>query len=201
MSGPHLVTAECTPKLIEHLEACFGPIESGWSQTPAGEKTPFQIVRFEPNQQRSRATFSTLGLSNTTLHSPVSGKIIRLELVLAVSSNCPTGWIPGVLQQVSLRPIESGHAALRGDVIGPFGPLFDNATVAALYLAIPTFLKEASRSVVCGDRDVAIAWVLPITAREVALVRSSGWPALEAAFDEPGVDLFDVRRTDNAVPC
>src|SRR5262245_3459391 len=66
--------------LIEHLERFLGRIEYGWKDSD-GTAWPFQVVKFSGGPVDGSRSYSTLGLSNSSLVEPSSGKIIRHELV------------------------------------------------------------------------------------------------------------------------
>ncbi len=128
--------------LIEHLELYLGEMECGWSRDADGQPMPFQVARFGDPPVPNTVAFSTLGLSRNALRSPVSDKSIHLELLMLVPVSLRDGPVPGVLQQVANELMETGYAVLRGDVIGPRGPLFAGSPVEALYAAQPVYFPD-----------------------------------------------------------
>jgi hypothetical protein len=183
--------------LIDHFEAHLGPIETGWDTNELGERTPFLVVRFGRGPVECSITFATLGLSNTALTSPLSGKRIRHELVVVVPAGLRVSNIPGILQQVAEEALAAGRPYLRGEVIGPRGPLFEGTRMEALYVASPVYFPDSfayfESSVL---NTVVLAWLVPITANEARFVWEHGWDAFEDRLVELDPDLVDIHRDE-----
>src|SRR5215470_14938988 len=113
--------------LIEHLESHLGPIDSGWSKDADGQRMPFEVVLFKGGPISNTLTLVTLGLSKTQLRSRQSGKLIRHELVLIVRDGTGPRNLPRVVQELGQDLLLRGEAILRGDVIGPRGPLLEGS--------------------------------------------------------------------------
>jgi len=87
--------------------------------------------------------------------------------------------------------IDRDFAVLRGDCIGPRGPLRPGSRFEALYCTSPIFLDEADHSMVDeAGRDVALVWVLPVTSEEAGLRRDAGWEVLEDRLEADFNGLF-----------
>ncbi len=114
--------------------------------------------------------------------------------------------LPGVLHQVAAKILQSHHALCRGDVVGPWGPLFAGATTDALYAANPVYFPEsfweyAPEGGEPGVRPgVAMVWLAPITASEADFVRAAGWERFEDALVEHDPDLLTFERPSMALP-
>lgn len=175
---------------MDHLERHLGQIEVGWSRDADGFTMPFQIVRFAPPSLAGFAVFSTLGLSEARLASRRSDKLIRHEFVMVVPDRLRDGPVPGILQQVAVDVVASGSALLRGDVIGPRGPLFAMSRMEALYAAIPVFMPDDFGA--CGD--VVMVWLVPISRNEAEFIEAKGWPAFEDLLVDVDPDLTDPDR-------
>jgi hypothetical protein len=179
------------PDLVEHLERFLGPIEAGWSVDADGASVPFQVVRCPAPSLAGCVAFSTLGLSTTALVSGTSGRPIRQELVMLLGDRWRDGPAPGLLQQVGRELLGSGSALLRGEVIGPRGPLVPSSRMEALYAAIPVYLPDAF-----GQVDgVVFAWLVPISLAEAALVSREGWETFEDRLIAVDPDLTDLARS------
>ena len=155
---------------------------------------PFQVVRHPRGPFAGTRTFATLGLSRTELISERSGKRIRQELVLAVPEalrDCP--W-PGLLQEIATELLADGRALLRGEVIGPRGPLYRGSEMQALYASVPVYFPDSFHQCSTDDGDVAVVWLIPISRREEEYVRAHGWSAFEDRLVEQDPDLTDVQR-------
>jgi len=176
--------------LVEHLEGYLGEIQVGWSHDADGSPLPFQVVRFSPGELAGRAVFSTLGLSATPLLSRTSGRRVRHEVIMIVPDRLRVGPVPGLLQQVGLEILGSGSALLRGDVIGPRGPLFAMTEMEALYASIPVYLPDEFGQ----HKDVVIVWLIPISRSEAEFIAEQGWPKFENRLTEVDPDLTDFDR-------
>jgi hypothetical protein len=100
------------------------------------------------------------------------------------------GPVPSLLQQVGLEVLSSGEAVLRGDVIGPRGPLFAMSNMEALYAAVPVYLPDSFAQV----EDVVLIWLVPISRSEAKFVAERGWPAFEERLSDVDPNLTDVDR-------
>jgi len=179
--------------LVEHLEAHLGPIEAGWSSDADGDAVPFQVARFAHGPVAGTRVFSTLGLSDYPLPSRASDKLIRHELVMLAREVFGERNIPGLLQQVGLEALRKSSPYLRGDVIGPRGPLFNGSEMRALYVAMPVYFPDSFAVFEPPDGEpIVMGWLVPILEREAAYVRAKGWEAFEdvLARDKPDVSDF-----------
>ncbi len=181
--------------LPQHLEKYLGTIRSGWSQDADGRKVPFSVVDFAQGPRPKTVTFSTLGLSKTPLHSRTTGKTIHHELVIALPESMRQGPVPGILQQVGQGLIADGHALLRGDVIGPRGPLFsDSPKMEALYASPPVYFPDGFATYHDEDRDIVFVWLIPIARAEAEFIRTLGWNRFEDELVRANPDLTDPGR-------
>lgn len=187
---------DVTPHLIAHMESFLGPIARGWTVDSTGASVPFQVVQYAGDATNGSDSFSTIGLSQFPLRSRTSGKRVRHELLMMVRHQIPASSPVGILQQVGTELIASHSALLRGDVVGPRGPLFEGSQMEALYSTIPVYLPDDFAA--CGD--TVIAWLVPLSDSEAAFVTDHGWEVFESrlAIDDP--DLTDVRREPLNLP-
>jgi hypothetical protein len=177
-----------------HLERYLGEIECGWSVDADGEAMPFQIARFARGPAPGSISFATIGLSHRSMPSPVSGRTIRHELVMFVSDSLRDGPLPSILQQVGLDVLAASKPLLRGDVVGPRGPLVPGSAMEALYAAIPVCLPDGFSSCEEAGRSVVFAWLVPISFREASYVAEHGWDAFEDRLEDADPDLMDLLR-------
>lgn len=183
-------------KYIDYLEDHLGAIECGWSADADGNKLPFQIVKFSKGPFPDTVTYSTLGLSDVQLPSPVSNQRIRHELILVSYTSFGDGNIPGVLQRVGLDALKNGRPYLRGDVIGPYGTLFESTQLEALYVTMPVYFSDSFFTFDADESDIPIvqAWVVPITRKEANFVKQQGWSKFEDMLENSDPDLVDFHR-------
>lgn len=182
--------------LPDHLERFLGPIEAGWGKDADGVAQPFQIIRFTPPSLPGCVVFSTLGLSRISLHSRSSGIHVRHEFMMILPESFRNAPIPGLLQKVGGMVSRSGEALLRGDTVGPEGPLWAQTQMEALYASTPVYLPDAF-----AEYDgVVMVWLVPMSHSEFHYVHTQGWEAFEDRLMEQQPDLIDTGRSPLLLP-
>ena len=189
------------PLIVSHFETHLGPMMGGWERGADGKKVPFTVVRFDSTPFKGCSAFATIGLSKYPLHSSTSTNVIRQELFMIVRDSTTLG-IPSLLQTIGCHLIDDCKALLRGEVVGPRGPLWNGSKLEAVYATIPTYLPDefAACDLEDGSR-CAIAWLIPVTRKESAFIRSHGWDAFEAILVQEDPDLLAPNRDDMARIC
>ena len=182
------------PGLVEHLERHLGAIDVGWTRGADGAALPFSVVRFAKGSGPGTVAFCTLGLSRHALRSRTSDRSIRHELLMLVPESLRDGPVPGILQQVGSDALGAHTALLRGDVLGPRGPLLPGSELEALYVAIPVYLPEEFAGFEENGQRGVVAWLVPISAREAGYVADHGWESFEDRLVEADPDLTDPGR-------
>lgn len=177
------------------LENHLGEIEYGWSKGGDGQKLPFQIVKFSRGPFAETVTYTTLGLSNEKLISPVSNKRVRQELVFISYKSVGDLNIPAIMQQVALSMLKNKKALLRGDVIGPHGDLFTGSELEALYVTLPVYFPDSFKTFIDSvDTPIVMSWIVPITPKEASFISADGWDRFESILEEVNPDLIDFKR-------
>jgi hypothetical protein len=189
------------PALVAHVEEYVGRVDAGWSRDVAGRQMPFQVVRLLNPSIPERVAYSTLGLSDIALASRRSDKRILHELIIVTYLAATDQAIPGLLQQIGVEALQSGYAYLRGDVIGPRGPLWpeSGSALEALYVTVPTCFADEFATCETPRGTVVFGWLLPIHPKEAAYVRDKGWDAFEDRLVEHDPDVFDLHRPQLAL--
>lgn len=179
--------------LIKHVELHLGPIEGGWSKYTNGTVAPFTIVRFRDQPHPGVSTYLTLGLSNHVI-SLASGRPVRQELLLSADRRFDSWNIPGLLGTVGREVLTRHQGLLRGEVLGPAGPLLPGSSLEALYCASPVHFPDSFA--VCGSTSppTVFVWLIPIASEEAEAVRSHGWSHFEDVLVTKKPDLFDLER-------
>ncbi|MDQ0201954.1 hypothetical protein J2S10_005165 [Neobacillus ginsengisoli] len=91
--------------------------------------------------------------------------------------------------------LDSRNAFVRGDVIGPYGPIFDDSNLEALYVTIPGYFPDSFDAFKVDDKKTIImAWLIPITSKEAEFIRQTGWEEFENKLEELNPDLIDLKR-------
>lgn len=182
-------------KYIRFLEDHLGEIQHGWSKDYQGNALPFQIVKYTSGPYPETVTYSTLGISKEVLVSPTSKKEIRQEIVFVSYSKFGDKNIPGILQQVGLEVLESKTALLRGDVIGPYGKMFQQSNLEALYVSMPVYFPESFKTFEQDDNiPIVQTWLFPITVNEAKFINDAGWNKFEDILEDLDPDLLDFER-------
>jgi hypothetical protein len=180
-------------ELIAHLESFLGPIlvgSQGDESTPAG----IQVVWFGPDRPFAGVTTAaTLGLSHRRLSQP-SGRNLRQELMLHLPTTDQPPNAAGVLLQVAAELLDGHRGLLRGEIIGPRGPLFAATQMTALYATAPVYLPDEFAVCPTGAGTVVLTWLVPVTGEEADYLRTHGWHALEQAFLAENPDLTSLTR-------
>jgi hypothetical protein len=178
---------------IDHLEAVLGPIAGG---VKPGDAAPsVQIVFFERGPIEGARALATLGLSHHTLALGTAGRTVRQELVMLYREQDGPRTLPGVLHQVAMGALEQHRGFLRGEVIGPRGPLVEGATCEALYVAAPVYFPDELHvfQPEVGD-PIVVAWLVPITCSEAHFITHHGWEAFEDRLEARDPDLLALDR-------
>lgn len=180
---------------IKFLESHLGTIESGWTKDEKGKPLPVQIVKYNEGPFPGTKTFSTLGLNNFPLISPLTEKQIYMELIFVSYTSYGDGIIPALMTQVSQVALDSGTAFLRGDVIGPYGSIFEGSNLEALYVTIPGYFADSFDAFKIDDeKTVIMAWLIPITSREAEFIKQNSWEEFEYQLEKLDPDLIDFNR-------
>jgi hypothetical protein len=180
--------------LVDHFERYLGPIQEGWAVDADGAQMPFQIVRFDHGSGPHTVSFATLGLGRYPLPSPSTGRAIRHELLMLAPERLARGPLPSLIQQIGTAAIAGRRALLRGDVIGPHGPVVAGSQMGAFYVAMPAYFPDDFATCECEEGSVVIAWLVPISATEAEYVARRGWEAFEDRLVEQDPDLTDFGR-------
>jgi hypothetical protein len=180
--------------VIEHFERQLEAIQGGWSVDPDGNEMPFQIVRFARGSGDGTIAFATLGLGRYPLLSPTTGRTIRQEFLLLASADLVNEPFPSLLQEVGEEAVRGGRAFLRGDLVGPRGPLIPKSHLEALYVTVPVYFPDEFATCDSADVPVVIAWLVPVTVAEARYIDSEGWEAFEDRLVEQDPDLVDFGR-------
>ncbi|EPD53269.1 hypothetical protein HMPREF1210_01000 [Paenisporosarcina sp. HGH0030] len=180
---------------IEFLEDNLGEILYGFGDDAESAELPFQIVKFSKGPFQKTTTYSTLGLSNHILASPENEMEIRQELIMVSYSEFGDEGIPGILHQVGMSILKDHSALLRGDVIGPYGSLFDDSNLEALYSSIPVYFHDSFHSYdIDTNSSILMTWLIPITSQEAGFISKQGWDSFEDILEEKDPDLVDFYR-------
>jgi hypothetical protein len=177
------------PPLIAHLEAHLGPIIRGFS----GDAEGVQVATFHDQPVRGAITYSTVGLSDHVLTSG-TGRHTRVELVSGAYERFETAILASALLALAAELRDSHSALLRGQVIGPRGPLLDGSQIEAFYCAAPIYFADSFAELRAVVPATVFVWLVPITHAEAHFVFEHGWSKFEDLLTERDPDLLDLGR-------
>lgn len=189
------VQSETEKPLVDHIERFLGPISKGWKKDHGGVALPYAVTLLEATPFRDTVAFVTLGLSNFPMARGSNVKPIRLELMVLARKGASLP-VPDALQRISNEMLASQKPVLRGDVIGPHGPLWADTELEAFYVTSPVYLPDEFATVDLKiGATVVLAWLVPITRAEAARVREVGWSQFEDELVAVDPDLLDPYRS------
>ncbi|WP_082306870.1 suppressor of fused domain protein [Bacillus sp. FJAT-27245] len=89
----------------------------------------------------------------------------------------------------------SQAAFLRGDVIGPYGPIFDGSNLETIYVTSPGYFPDSFDTFKEDNtKTIIMAWLIPITSEEAEFIRKNGWEEFEVKLEVSDPDLIDLNR-------
>ena len=189
------------PPLLRHLERHLGTMEGGISGAATG--LPISIGLFEQLPLRGSVAYATLGLSHHHfVGAGRDGQDLRMELLAMLNAGPRARLFPALVVDVASEMLKSHRALVRGDVIGPRGPLWEDSRLEALYVTAPVYFDDSFAAVALGNgTDCVIAWLVPISVREAAFVGTHGWRRFEQLLAAENPDLLDPDREEMALIC
>jgi len=180
--------------LRQHIDRYCGPKPSGLHRE---ERLGISVARFDDLPDRGLITSITIGLAAHLLGQK-SGRGIRQELMTCADERYAHLPWHEILLAVGKQILDRDAALMRGEVIGPAGPLFPEATwshVTALMCTSPTMFDEDFGETICDDNPLVIVELVPITSGEAQWIRKNGWSAFFDRVNAGEVDIFDLARS------
>ncbi|NOV96590.1 suppressor of fused domain protein [Isoptericola halotolerans] len=185
------------PSLVRHLEGALGTIVKGWTQDPSGRELGFSVVQFALGSDERSIAYSTLGLSKFVLGSTVSDKDIYQELLILAPRSLSEALPASLLGQAGSMLIKQGSSVLRGEVLGPIGPLSPGSDMTHLYATVPVYFPPEFAELKEDGKAIAIVWLVPISSPEAEFVSTHGWNAFEDWLEERDPALSNWSRPDS----
>ena len=98
--------------------------------------------------------------------------------------------------------VDARSGLLRGQVIGPSGPIAPGATVDSFYCAPPVLFPETFGVYDATSPPTVFVWLLPVMSAEAEFIARRGWPAFEKALGEMQHDqvLLELKRPTMNLP-
>jgi hypothetical protein len=181
---------EHTPPLIAHVEQHLGRIARG--SRCAGHQG-VQAALIEDCPAAGATAYVTLGLSDHILHAP-SGRQYRQELLGASYARYADLRPEANLLTVAHDLLGEHRALLRGEVVGPRGPLVSGSPLEAYYCSLPVYFPDALATFGGSVPATVFIWLVPISHAEAHYVWEHGWEKFEDLLVERDPDLLDLMR-------
>lgn len=153
---------------------------------------PFQVCRFDDQPYEGCITYATLGMSEFPLKRPDSLEGVQ-EIVFIAYPAFADRHIEDLLFVVGGNVVRRGTVLLKGEILGPAGPLVRGATVEALLCSSPPYFPDDFDQIE-QQPPIVMVGLVPITRDEAAYGQSHGWPLLEEQMVEEQPDLADLLR-------
>jgi hypothetical protein len=179
-------------EVLRHLRAHLGEIAVRYSTHADGRPMRFEVLGFKDHPRRGATTFVTFGLC--ALELPVQNGFVREELVLATWDRFLVQDIPALLLMVAGTIADRQTAVIRGQVLGPRGPIFPGSTASALYFTPPPYFPESFDYLASTVPPTLFAGVVPLTREETEMVGELGWNRFEDEIGRQNPDLLDLAR-------
>ncbi|HBF10151.1 MAG TPA: hypothetical protein DHW71_07345 [Gammaproteobacteria bacterium] len=140
-------------------------------------------------------SYITIGLSGHKL-SQKSGRHIRQEILMTVDRSNAFIEIEKTLFSVTSLIVNTHQALSRGQVLGPWGPVFKSEyqNITSLLCVSPAFFDDDFIFLDVSGETSAIVEVLPITTREAYYIKHEGWEKFFDDVNEGGIDILDYNR-------
>ena len=138
-------------------------------------------------------SYVTIGLSTYVLTSP-SKRDSRMELLGASYKRFEELRPEGNLLTVAHDLIQEHRPLLRGEVIGPRGPIVPGSVLEAYYCALPVYFPDGLASFHGTVPRTNNMWLVPISHAESHFVWEHGWDQFEELLSARDPDLLDLAR-------
>jgi hypothetical protein len=179
---------------IEHLEYYLGKVNQTFEPIGLVDKRPFQVLSFRGTPVPEATTIATAGLSGHILEQP-RGPKIRQEFVACTYHKNANEEFAGIIDHVGRQILLEHKALLRGEVLGPAGPIVPGSTLEALLCASPWYWEDDGFSRYSGlTPAVLIVWLVPISCDEANFIQNNGIDVFEDLIAKREPDLFDLGR-------
>lgn len=185
---------EPRPQLLVHVEAILGRAASGSVITDGAHDEKYFVTHFAGTPATGATTFMTLGLSEHALSQPEG--TVRQELVLAHYDRFEAMDSAKLLASVASDCLGEHAALLRGELLGPSGPLGSGTKMETLYCSAPTYFpEELAVFEEAGYEPTVFVWLIPVWESEASYVRTYGHERFEELLVAHDPDLLDLARS------
>lgn len=187
------MAAEDISPLPAHYELHLGEITRGWSDEKLVHGV--QVVCFDRQPEPGVKTYATLGLSRHIVELPGSRRV-RQELLISANESFSSDAVAGLVLSLAEHILRRGKALLRGEVIGPAGPVVAGSSLTAIYVTNPSPFDKSFTEFDSEPLATVFAYVIPISEAEATLVRIRGWRWFEEQLEQQNPDIWNLARVE-----
>lgn len=184
---------DATAEVLRHLRAHLGEVAHRWKALADGRPMRFEVLAFQGKPFRGATTFVTLGLSAQSFALQRADRA-REELVMSVWDRFAEHDVPGLLHHLAVGIADRDTAVLRGQVIGPSGPIFPGSQLSAIYFTPPPYFPETFDYLPSTVPPTLLVGVVPVWSSEVEIISEIGWSRFEDSLAHQNPDLLDLDR-------
>lgn len=177
--------------IVDHVESFLGKIDYGWKNNDT--ESAISVARFCDQPVEGMNTYVTLGLSHHALSMPKEREV-RQELVFSVFDTVSSDDVVSFLLSFSGFILEKHEALLRGQVVGPAGPIISGSLMNAVYASMPVMFDDEFATFDGTSPSTVLVWLIPIFENEAKYVQEHSWEAFEDILEQQDPDLWDLNR-------
>lgn len=143
--------------------------------------------------KRGVTAFSTIGLSDHTLHSKKSRATIGIELAGACYRKYSEEYFT-IVGSVAFCAIRSGRIFSPGEYVEGYVEEYHKSEMKHIYFTAPFLWEETLSSLSLPSKKVLWLMLVPISDAELMYFKKHGEAAFEKLLEKESVDVYDLDR-------
>ncbi|MFV0920512.1 suppressor of fused domain protein [Ralstonia nicotianae] len=188
MSG----VSDINKKIARHIASKFGgspKVTRYWSDDQA---ISVDLLAAAGGPCSGVMSYGTIGLSDHPVRINDDGDEVCVELLGACADAVKN--FPNALTTAAFYAIRNQWHCVHGGVLQNALDMYKLSVTMKHFLFTSPFLWEGFNGVDFGDKKVHWLLAVPISDAEHAYLRDHGLDALERAFEDRQIDIFDINR-------
>ncbi|WP_232520326.1 suppressor of fused domain protein [Ralstonia solanacearum] len=179
-------------KVARHIASKFGgspKVTRYWSDDQA---ISVDLLAAAGSPCSGVVSYGTIGLSDYPVRINDAGDQVCVELLGACSDVVKN--FPNALTTAAFYTIRNQWRSVHGSILQNALDMYKLSATMKHFLFTSPFLWEGFNGVDFGDKKVHWLLAVPISDAEHAYLRNHGLDALERAFEDRQIDIFDINR-------
>lgn len=165
-------------------------VEEYWDEN---ENSSVDLLTCKGAPQKSRNSYSTIGLSDFPLMSDENDLGIGIELLGACESSCDE--FSNIMTTASFYIINSQWLCTPGTIFPNIVSMYGcSSTMQHLLFVPPSLWSEEFKTIEFETKTVAWLMVIPISEADYSFADMEGSDKLEDLFVEKKIDIFNIER-------